>query len=120
LPDIPWSIDDFTKLIQLKFPVPIEALNACAENPNEWVSLNKIYDRAAVAPPSGRGQLAGFGFSVRTTFGRSNPPWQAQWRAGGDNCNYYRLDTETANEWLAAVAAASQVEGEPAELGAAN
>lgn len=116
LPDVPWSIDDFTKLIQLKFPVPIEALTACAEAPNEWVPLNMIYDRAAVAPPSGRGQLAGFGFSVRTTFGRSNPPWQAQWRAGGENCNYYRVDTETADEWLAAVAAASQTEGKAAAV----
>lgn len=70
--------------------------------------LTDVYERAGVEPPSGRGKLAGFGFSVRTTFGRSNPPWEAQWRAGGENVNYYRVDASTAANWIVAL---GQAEG---------
>jgi hypothetical protein len=112
LPEVSWSIGDFAKLIQLKFPVPIEALNTCAEVPDQWIPLNKIFDRTGVEPPSGRGQLAEFGFSVRTTFGRCNQPWEAQWRAGGKNCNYYRIDQATADDWHSALEAASETEAE--------
>ena len=75
------------------------------------MSLNTIYVRASIDPPSGRGKLAGFGFSVRTTFGRSNPPWDMQWHAGGENCNYYKIDQSTADEWHVALEAVGGAEG---------
>jgi hypothetical protein len=103
LPIVPWTVGDFTKLIELGFPVPIEALNACGETPGQWVSANTIYERASIDPPSGRGRMAGFGFSVRTTFGRSNPPWEVQWMAGGEHCQYYKVDQGTAEEWHVAL-----------------
>jgi hypothetical protein len=103
LPEVAWTEDDFAKLLALKFPVPIEAMSACSESPGQWIPLTAVYERAGVEPPSGRGQLAGFGYSVRTTFGRSNPPWEAQWQAGGEHVNYYRVDVETAERWLKAL-----------------
>jgi len=102
LPEVPWTVDDFAKLLELNFPVPIEAMNACAETPGEWIPLTSVYERAGVEPPSGRGKLAGFHFSVRRTFGRRNPPWEAKWGIGGQQVNSYRLDEATANDWLAA------------------
>jgi hypothetical protein len=107
LPEVAWSVDDFVKLLALKFPVPIEAMNACAESPGTWIASTTVYERAGVEPPSGRGKLAGFGYSVRTTFGRCNPPWEVQWQAGGEHVNYYRLDAETSENWLNALAVAS-------------
>jgi hypothetical protein len=112
LPEVPWSKEDFVRLIGLNFPVPIEALNACAQKPGEWVPLATVYERASVEPPSVRGQLAGFGYSVRTTFGRCNQPWNAEWKVGGENLNYYRIDDETADNWHAALESTSSAQGE--------
>jgi hypothetical protein len=58
-----------------------------------------------VARQSGSGQLAGFGYSVRTRFARCNHPWQTKWRAGGENVNYYRIDVSTAEKWHTALGA---------------
>lgn len=103
LPEEAWTVADFQKLIDLGFVVPIEALNACSEKPGEWIGSSKVFERASVEPPKGRGQMAGFGFSVRTTFGRSNPPWEAGWNVGGEHMSYYRIDDETADRWLTAL-----------------
>lgn len=111
LPEVPWSLDDFVKLLELKFPVPIEVMNACAASPGSWIPSTAVFERAAVEPPSGRGQLAGFGYSVRTTFGRCNPPWEAQWHAGGEHVSYYRLDADSSGNWLRAVETVSPESG---------
>jgi hypothetical protein len=103
LPEVPWSVDDFVKLLELKFPVPIAAMNACAERPGTWIPSTTVYERAGVEPPSGRGQLAGFGYSVRTTFGRCNGPWETQWGVGGEHLAYYRIDADSAESWLLAL-----------------
>lgn len=113
LPIVPWTVDDFKKLIQLGFTVPIEVLNACGETPGHWVPLNTIYTRAGVDQRAGAGKLAGFGFSVRTTFGRSNTPWERQWHAGGENFNYYKIDLGTADEWHAALETVAPAEPIP-------
>jgi hypothetical protein len=99
LDEIAWSRDDFATLLDLAFPVPIAAMTLCAERPLEWVSSTEIYEEAGVEPLSGRGQLAGFGYSVRTRFGRSNPPWDTRWKAGGENLAYYRLAADEALTW---------------------
>jgi hypothetical protein len=108
LPEVEWSIDDFSKLISLGFPVPIAVLNACAEQPGRWVSSTTIFQRAAVPRHSGASQLAGFGYSVRTRFARSNHPWQTGWKAEGENVNYYKVDDATAERWLTALAAGTR------------
>jgi hypothetical protein len=103
LPEVAWSAEDFATLIGLGFPVPIAVLNACAEHPGDWVSSTAIYQRAGVAPPSGAGQLAGFGYSVRKRFARRNHPWETEWKAGGENVNYYRIDSVIADRWNTAL-----------------
>jgi hypothetical protein len=107
LPTVDWTTDDFIKLLELGFPVPSEIMNACAERPRTWVPSTTVFERAGVEPPSGRGQVAGFGYSVRTRFSRCNPPWEAQWQAGGDHVIYYRVDDPTSESWLKALAAVS-------------
>lgn len=116
LPDVEWSAEDFAILISLGFPVPTAVLNACAEHPGEWISSKAIYQRAGVTQPSGAAQLAGFGFSVRTRFARGNHPWETQWKAGGENLNYYRIDSATADRWHAALGG-QQAGITPAETG---
>ena len=96
--------------------MPIEVLNACAETPGTWVPSTTVFERAGVEPPSGRGALAGFGYSVRTTFGRCNPPWETEWHVGGENLSYYSLDIEATNSWHEAVAFTA--EPEPSAEGA--
>jgi hypothetical protein len=107
LPEVPWSFDDFIKLLELKFPVPIAAMSACAESPGTWIPSTTVFERAGVEAPSARGQLAGFGYSVRTTFGRCNPPWEAQWGVGGEHVAYYRIDADSADSWLQALESVS-------------
>ena len=103
LPDVEWSVADFETLFGLGFPVPIAVLNTCSEQAGSWVPSATIYERAGVTPQSGAGQLAGFGYSVRTRFGRGNHPWETKWRAGGENLNYYRVEQPTAKAWHAAL-----------------
>ncbi len=111
LPEVEWSAEDFATLIGLGFPVPTAVLNTCAEHPGEWVPSTAIYQRAGVTQPSGSGQLAGFGYSVRTRFKRRNHPWETEWKAGGENVNYYRLDSATAAKWHAALGGQEPGEG---------
>jgi hypothetical protein len=106
LPELQWTLDDFLTLIKLAFPVPIAVLNACSEAPDTWVPSGTIYERAGVIPKSAIGQLAGFGFSVRARFKRSNHPWDSQWKAGGANTKYYRVSSQIARDWLEALEAA--------------
>ena len=113
LPEVPWSVDDFVKLLDLKFPVPIAVLNACAESAGTWIPSTTVYERAGVEPPSGRGQLAGFGYSVRTTFGRCNGPWETHWGVGGEHLVYYKIDADSAESWLMLIRLV-QVEARPA------
>jgi hypothetical protein len=117
LPEVAWSVDDFRKLLDLNLVVPIAAMSVCAENPGSWIPSTTVFERAGVEPPSGRGQVAGFGYSVRTTFRRCNPPWEAQWHAGEDYVSYYRLDAETSEHWHEAMAATSPEGVAPPALG---
>lgn len=112
LPVTPWTVEDFTKLLELGFPVPLEIMNACAEQPGSWIPSTKVFERAGVEPPSGRGKVAGFGYSVRTTFSRRNPPWEAQWGVGGESMSFYRLDATAADDWLRVLAQRESPEAE--------
>ena len=72
--------------------------------------INNRLRTANVESPSGDGELAGFGYSVRTTFGRRNPPWEAEWKVGGEHVSYYRLDRNTASYWLEQFVSVSEPE----------
>ncbi len=76
LEEKPWSQADLQLLNSLPFEVPHAVLDVCSESPDEWVGSSAAYARAGVEQRSGMGKLAGFGYSVRSRFGRSNPPWE--------------------------------------------
>jgi len=99
LPERRWTEADLELLRSLPFEVPHSVLDVCSESPGEWVSSSVAYARAGVGQRSGMGRLAGFGYSVRVRFGRSNPPWELNWGAGGQSQQYYRIDKETAVLW---------------------
>ena len=46
------------------------------------------------------GKMAGFGYSIRTRFKRSNPPWSMDWGHGGVSQQYYSISDEMAAMWL--------------------
>ena len=100
LSEIPWSIEDFTLLQSLRFEVPHAILDLCSAAPGEWVGSTDAYQRAGVEKKSGMGKLAGFGYAVRTRFGRSNPPWSTHWAEGGVSQQYYSVSQEMAELWL--------------------
>jgi hypothetical protein len=105
LPEIPWTIEDLAQIIVLPFEVPQALMDLCADRPEEWIGSSEVYERAGVTQKSGMGKMAGFGFSVRTRFERSNAPWNIDWAHGGVSQQYYRLDQETAQIWQEARAA---------------
>jgi hypothetical protein len=103
-PETPWSRDDLALLLSLPFEVPHAILDLCSAVPGAWVGATDVYERAGVPQKSGIGKIAGFGFSVRLRFGRSNPPWETSWRVLGENQQYYRVDASVASDWLGLIA----------------
>lgn len=99
LPEVEWSVEDLKRVLEQNLVVPIAILDLCSEIPDEFVGSGDAYKRAGVVQKSGMGRLAGFGYSVRTKFGRSNPPWRSQWAAGGLAQQYYTVDSVTAARW---------------------
>jgi hypothetical protein len=97
LPEVPWSIEDLALLHSLPFEVPHAILELCSASPEEWIGSTDAYQRAAVEKKSGMGKLAGFGYAVRTRFGRSNPPWSTKWAEGGISQQYYSVSRDTAD-----------------------
>ena len=89
-----------TLLQSLRFEVPHAILDLCSVSPGEWIGSTDAYQRAGVERKSGMGKLAGFGYAVRTRFGRSNPPWSTHWAEGGVSQQYYSIIQETAELWL--------------------
>lgn len=100
LPEVAWSLDDLKLLASLPFEVPHAVLDLCCAQPDEWIGSSQAYEEAGVEKKSGMGRLAGFGYSVRNRFSRSNPPWKVQWGMGGVSQQYYSIDKETAELWL--------------------
>jgi hypothetical protein len=100
LPKIQWSMEDLLLLRSLPFEVPHAILDLCSATPDEWVGSTDAYERAGVERKSGTGKVAGFGYAVRTRFGRGNPPWNTSWAEGGVSQQYYRVGKETADLWL--------------------
>lgn len=112
LPEKVWNEVDLQLLHSLPFEVPHAVLDVCSESPGDWVGSSAAYARADVEQRSGMGKLAGFGYSVRSRFGRNNPPWELNWAAGGQSQQYYRVDVETAERWRA-IRTSSHSNGDP-------
>lgn len=101
LPEVEWSTVDLKRILEKNFVVPIAILDLCSKTPDQFVGSGDAYTRAGVVQKAGMGRLAGFGYSVRTKFGRSNAPWRSQWAAGGLAQQYYAIDEATAERWRA-------------------
>lgn len=99
LPFTPWGEEDLFLLQTLGFQVPIAILDLASSNPGTWIPSSAAYEKANVDRPGGMGRLAGFGYSVRTRFKRSNAPWTTDWAKGGTQEAYYSVDPETAAAW---------------------
>lgn len=108
LPEVEWSVEDLKRILDQGLVVPIAILDLCSEAPDQLVGSSEAYKRAGVVQKSGMGRLAGFGYSVRTKFGRSNAPWRSQWAAGGLAQQYYAVDLTTAARWRELRNAAAQ------------
>ena len=100
LPVVPWTEEDLALLQNLDFPMPNAVLDLCSKRPTEWIGSSDVYREAGVDQKSGMGRMAGFGYSVRRRFKRSNPPWSTEWAQGGIQQAYYSVDHETAARWL--------------------
>jgi hypothetical protein len=99
MPEKVWAIEDLELLLALPFEVPHAVMDLCSECPNEWIGSGTVYEKAGVEQKAGMGKLAGFGFSVRRRFGRSNPPWSSEWAKGGVSQQYYSVDPDIAALW---------------------
>jgi hypothetical protein len=114
LPEVEWSVEDLKMVLNQNMVVPVAILDLCSQSSNQFVGSSDAYQRAGVLQKSGMGRLAGFGYSVRTKFGRSNPPWRSQWAADGLAQQYYAIDQLTADRWrtIRGDAAGSEAGGE--------
>jgi hypothetical protein len=99
LPTVPWSIDDFAQLAVLPFEVPQAIMDLCSRTPDQWIGSSDVYEKAEVTPKAGMGKIAGFGYSTRKRFERSNPPWRTDWSHGGLPQQYYSVDEAAAILW---------------------
>lgn len=100
LPEIPWTRDELASLVGIANATTLAIVDLCALTPDTWIPASDAYERAGVATASGTGQLGGFGLTVRSRFGRINPPYDRQWAAGGTNQAYYRMGADLSAAWL--------------------
>lgn len=104
LPEVEWTSDDLARLVAEVENVTIRAaLDVCSDHPGEWIPAESVREATGREPAQQRGDYGGFGVTLRTRFRRSNPPFDAQWAAGGPDQMYYKLDPEMAQMWKAAV-----------------
>jgi hypothetical protein len=100
IPEIPWIQDELASLAGLANATTLAIVDLCALSADTWIAASDVYERAGVTTASGSGQLGGFGLTVRSRFGRINPPYDRQWAAGGTNQAYYRMGADLAAAWL--------------------
>jgi hypothetical protein len=100
MPEIPWTQDELASLARVANATTLAIVDLCAMSPDTWIAASDAYERAGVTTASGTGQLGGFGITVRSRFGRINPPYERQWAAGGTNQAYYRMGADLAAAWL--------------------
>jgi hypothetical protein len=99
MPEIPWTQDELASLADVANATTLAIVDLCALSPDTWIAASEAYERAGVPTARGTAQLGGFGITVRSRFGRINPPNERQWAAGGTNEAYYRMDADLAAAW---------------------
>lgn len=103
MPAIEWSAEDYSNFADVVTnPTVIAALELCAENPDEWIPLRSVEERADRTRYQARGDLAGLTMMIKHRFERSNWPFEGGWEAGGPGQIYYRMSKEQSEMWLAA------------------
>ena len=98
LPVIPWTAENMAELAGVANPTVVALIDLCSFSPGAWISAGEVYERAGVTPPSGTGQLGGFGVTLRSRFKRTNAPYERRWGPGGQA--QYRMVTDLAQTWL--------------------
>jgi hypothetical protein len=100
MPEIPWTRGELANLAELANATTLAIVDLCALSPDTWIAASNVYERAGVTTARGSGQLGGFGLTVRSRFGRINPPYDRQWAAGDTYEAYYRMGADLAAAWL--------------------
>lgn len=104
LPAVPWTLEDFALLAETASVTVVTTLDLCAEHPGKWIGGDRVRERTGREPGGHRGDLAGFGNSVKARFGRGNAPWEWEWNSAESQANY-RLNEEDAAAWRSVRAA---------------
>jgi hypothetical protein len=111
--EVEWTPADLGKLVDLGPSLTILTLmDLCAARPGAWIGGDEIYGVSGRAPGKHRGELAGFGNTIKSRFARSNAPWEAQYAQGEIWQQYYSLSAELAQAWRSL-----RGEAQPAEEG---
>jgi hypothetical protein len=100
MPEIPWTQDELASLAEVANATTLAIVDLCALSPETWIAASDVYERAGVTTARGSAQLGGFGISVRSRFGRINPPYDRQWAAGDTYEAYYKMGADLAAAWL--------------------
>lgn len=101
-PDVPWTADEIAELrAVLTNPTLAALFSACANGPNEWVTLLDAIEQSGESPAQARGAMGGLTTLIRGRFKRGNWPIEAEWAVGGEAQQYYRMSTEIARWWRA-------------------
>ena len=74
MPEIPWTQVELASLAEIANATTLAIVDLCALTPDTWIAASDVYERAGVSVASGIGELGGFGITVRSKFGRINPP----------------------------------------------
>jgi hypothetical protein len=100
LPEVAWSREDLEALLNLPPSLTVlTLLDLCSARPGDWVGGDSVYAESGRTPGSHRGELAGFGNTLKSRFGRSNPPWMMDYAKGDTFQQYYSLTPELAVIW---------------------
>lgn len=100
LPEEPWSRDDLESLLSLPPSLTVLTLmDLCSTKAGDWVGGDDVYAASGRSPGSHRGELAGFGNTIKSRFGRSNPPWAMEYAKGDTSQQYYSVTAEIAQIW---------------------
>ena len=100
-PDVDWSREDIERLAgQLNHPVIFAILDACAAQPEAWVTWRDI--RVGLEDDDPQHQMRALTRRVRRHFARDNRPMEYQWLDYPVGEREFRMTTEVATWWNAA------------------
>lgn len=114
LPEVPWTIDDLTRLSNSTNATTQALLEWAIEAPGQWIGLRELEARAGRSPAEARADLAQLTRTIKRTLSRSNWPFELQRPKDGVGPWSYRLPLDLATAWRA-VSGASAGSGHEGE-----